>query len=376
MSPSGINQRMVDFHDAFFQAVDAAIEVAPDFILHSGDIVDSANPPNRSRSIMRQGLKRITKAGIPTIILSGTHDVPKTKRDSHVFVLFNYKDISLITEPDKVVIDVPILPSEPKMPTSSQRVNIFCIPYSNNFAEMKAWFDDTILEKLNEDEYNILMLHCDIYGIEKLEHGYSVLAMPEEVADRYDYVALGHYHTYTLWKGYKNVVFAGSMERKNFDEVGERRYIHQVVMGTKDGEPVLKIKNIPLKTRDMTELVVDLSQVADQDTAYENIKKCIASDMIAREKGAVVQVVMRANYDLYKSLNINYIKAMMPDALYVNPKREPLEEVKEENKVKLDATANIIEEWKKLINSLDESKEDKKWLWQEGKTKLEEVFNK
>ena len=373
----GVNQRMMDFHDAFLQAVDLAIEAKPNFILHSGDIVDSANPPNRSRNVLRHSLRKISKAKIPMVVLSGTHDVPKTRRDSHLFELFNYPNIHMISEPDKVSLDIEIkAESSDKVDrVFIQKVNVFCVPYSTNFYEMKAWFDDTIAEPIDDSAYNILMLHCDIFGIAKLEHGYNVLAMPEDVADKYDYVALGHFHTSTIWKGYKNVMFAGAMERKNFDEVGESRYIHQVIMGTKDGEPVMKVKGVSLKIRDMAKIVVDLSQVVDLDTAYDAIRKQIAVDIMAKEAGAVIQVVLRCNYDLYRSLNLNYIKEMFPNALYVESKRESLELKQEESPVKLDASSNIIEEWKKMVNSLDEPKEEKKWLWQTGKEKLEEVMS-
>src|SRR3989344_4916143 len=157
---AGVNQRMLDFHDAFNKSVDLIIKAKPDFTIHSGDLFESYHPPNRSRDIAIDALEKLNEAGVPTIILSGTHDIPKIKRDTHVFdsvTRHQLKNIYMVKAPDKIDLTF-----------GDERVAIYCVPYSPNFEEMKAWFIDTVSESKGEDAFNILVLHCDIAGAFKI----------------------------------------------------------------------------------------------------------------------------------------------------------------------------------------------------------------
>ena len=348
---NGINQRMMDFHNVFLQAVDKAIAAKPDFIIHAGDIVDSSNPPNRSREVMAEGLYKVYKANIPLIVLSGTHDTPKTKRDINPFNLFKYDDIHMITGPEKVVIDV-----------NGKKVNVYGVPYSYDFEEMRMWFDETEAEQLDEDAYNILVMHCDIGEVDKLKYSDRLITLPDNIGDRFDYVALGHFHSYHHWKGKKNVVFAGATERKNYDEIGEDRYIHKVEM-SKGSE--VKIDNIKLDIRPMAKIIVDLSKVSDIEEAYKAIKKSAKKSVESSLDGVILPIVLKCRFDLWKSLNMPYIKGLFPNAFWCDPSWDNIGEVKVEN-VSSDISGNILNEWQKWIDGAESDKEVKKWCYVEG----------
>ena len=356
---NGVNQRMMDFHNAFLQSIDKAIAQEPDFIIHSGDIIDSYNPPNRSREVMAEGLSRLHAACIPTVVLSGTHDTPKTRRDINAFNLFKYSNIYMITEPDRIDMEI-----------NDNKVCVYGIPYSFDFDEMKSWIDTTLHEELDKDAFNILVLHCDIAGVDKLKYSSHLITLPDNIGDRYDYVALGHFHSYYKWNDKKNVIFAGATERKNFDEVGEDRYIHKVILDKKSGAD---ISSVVLDIRPMVKLVVDLREVSDVETAYKSIKKSAKKEKECYVDGVMLSIVLQCKFDLWKGLNISYIKNMFGNAFWVDPVREKTEDVVVNN-MSLNIAGSITNEWGKWIDKSKEDKEMKKWYFESGKRFLERAI--
>ena len=355
----GVNQRMMDFHEAFLQSVDKAIAAKPDFIIHAGDIVDTHNPPNRSREIMAEGISRIHKAGIPLIVLSGTHDTPKIKRDINLFKLFKYDNVYMMSEPDQITLNI-----------KGKTINIYGVPYSYDFEEMKTWFNDTMAEELDKDAYNILVLHCDIGGVDKLKFSDKLLVLPDNIGDRYDYVAMGHFHSYYHWGNKSNVVFAGATERKNYDEIGEDRYIHKVTMSK--GKEVA-LESIQLDIRPMAKIFVDLSEVADIEMAYKIIEKSVRQNKDALLDGVILPIILRCNFVLYQALNMPYIKGLFPNAFWCEPSWENVNETKKDNAV-TDLSGDLLGEWKNYIDKMESDKAEKKWHYGEGDSFLKRAM--
>ena len=70
----GINQREVDVYDAFKQFVDYAVKSKPDLIIHAGDLFDSVRPNNRAITFAIQQILRLSKQGIPSVLIAGNHE--------------------------------------------------------------------------------------------------------------------------------------------------------------------------------------------------------------------------------------------------------------------------------------------------------------
>ena len=76
-TPEGLNQREVDFEQAFTDAVDVALAEAPDVLVWLGDIFDHPRPTYRSFRIAQRALTRIREHGVPVVVISGNHDTPR-----------------------------------------------------------------------------------------------------------------------------------------------------------------------------------------------------------------------------------------------------------------------------------------------------------
>lgn len=352
----GINQRMIDFQNSFMQCVDFIISKKPDFTIHSGDIFDSPYPPNRSRKIVNEGLKKLSSHNIPTIVLSGTHDVPKTKRDMHVFRLIDHDNIYMVMGPDKIEIKI-----------GDQAVCVYCIPYSTNFNEMEGWFLDTVAEEKDSDAYNIITLHCDVAGVSQLEHGINVLKMPNDIDKKFDYVALGHFHTYHPWQGKNNVIYAGSTDKKNFDENEEDKYIHEVVMDGKD----IKIENIKIDVRPVQRFTVDLSECKDTILAEGEIKSSLKNKI---KDSSIVEITIRAPFELYKTINLKAVYDWFPKAFWIETPWEEMAVPKQDGNMALNLKGNLSNEWMIFLNTKEEGKETKKWLFEKGKEKIDRII--
>ena len=88
LDKNGMNQREVDVYNSFSQVVDYALENKVDLVLHSGDLFDTVRPSNRAISFAVGQLLRLSKAGIPTVIISGNHETPRLRETGSVFKVF------------------------------------------------------------------------------------------------------------------------------------------------------------------------------------------------------------------------------------------------------------------------------------------------
>ncbi|HRU11914.1 MAG TPA: DNA repair exonuclease, partial [Methanomassiliicoccales archaeon] len=74
---TGMNQREVDVYRAFERLVDSLIAKRPDAVLHSGDLFDSVRPSNRALSVVLEQLLRLSREGIPIVLIAGNRSTPR-----------------------------------------------------------------------------------------------------------------------------------------------------------------------------------------------------------------------------------------------------------------------------------------------------------
>src|SRR5271169_5509441 len=71
---TGLNVRFEDFVEALRKVVDYAIEIDADLFLFSGDAYKTASPEPVYQKMFARELKRLSNAGIKTILVVGNHD--------------------------------------------------------------------------------------------------------------------------------------------------------------------------------------------------------------------------------------------------------------------------------------------------------------
>jgi DNA repair exonuclease SbcCD nuclease subunit len=80
-----LNQRECDVYDRWHEATKKAIELAPDIVIHAGDLFDSSRPAPRAIAEALDGFARLRKADIPVVVIAGNHETPRFRSGGSVF---------------------------------------------------------------------------------------------------------------------------------------------------------------------------------------------------------------------------------------------------------------------------------------------------
>ena len=85
---TGLNVRFEDFVAALTKVVDYAIEQKCDIFLFSGDAYRNASPEPIYQKMFAGQLKRLSDAGIKSILVVGNHDQVLRASQSHAMSVF------------------------------------------------------------------------------------------------------------------------------------------------------------------------------------------------------------------------------------------------------------------------------------------------
>jgi len=199
---TGHNVRERDVAAAFAQAIDRAIALAPDAVIHAGDLFDSHHPSAAALSVALDGLARLRDAGIPIILVAGNHETPRAASAEHIFgVLERFGD------------GVHALHGAPRtVRIGDGRLAVHGIPYDNDLARMA---EAVRAARPDEDaERTVLVAHLGLVGLGGVVGPEASLAVSGETlggARGFSYVALGHLHTFAPVAD--NAAYSGSTER-------------------------------------------------------------------------------------------------------------------------------------------------------------------
>ncbi len=176
-----------DIKDAFIQMITYAISEKIDFIVHSGDLFDSGNPPLDSLLFMTDELNRLKIAGIPLFIIPGSHDVGIGEEES-IVELFHRNKL-LINLNSKKYIEF------------GEKVTLTGETYKNAFIcgikGKRSKVEDEIFKKLTVDIDNsaFIKIFAFHHTISYLGEKFKDLET-ESLPKGFDYYAAGHWHGY------------------------------------------------------------------------------------------------------------------------------------------------------------------------------------
>jgi exonuclease SbcD len=236
VTPDGVNQREMDIYDAFTQCIDYAVKTHPDLVLHAGDLFDSVRPTNRAITVAVQQILRLSKEQIPFVVISGNHETPKLKETGNIFTIFEHLDqVYPIHQNQYEAIT---------LKQNDERVCIHAVPQCQTPEEF-----NTNMKKIALDanvNFNLLLAHGAVKGIKEFKmNEFNELFIPvKNLAEEFDYIALGHYHLHTELQ--PNAFYAGSTERLSFTEAESQKGFIEIELGRH-----LKHRFIPLHTRSM-----------------------------------------------------------------------------------------------------------------------------
>lgn len=226
-----ISQRYSDYFNAFRSILNKSIEQEVDFILISGDLIDSDEGVNPSmlREIItilkdfKADSSKLLKREIPVICIEGNHENPlfsdltwlKLLADLDLITLLSgnynrktnqisFNDYSSITHSGgKIVIN---------------NCNIYGLNYFGSAtSDLLPLINDAIQKE--ENNLNILMMHFGIADYDEKKTGISFSPILEDLHQSVDYLALGHFHMqYSIPESKPWIFNPGSLEVNEVSE--------------------------------------------------------------------------------------------------------------------------------------------------------------
>jgi exonuclease SbcD len=242
---TGLPLRVLDFLKSLDTIIDNAIDEQVDLVLFAGDAYKDRNPAPTYQREWGRRIMRLSRAGIPTVLLVGNHDLSPALGRAHALDAFETLDV-----PHVLVVDQPVFLSSSQL--WDLPLQIVAIPWLSrsglmthfempdvspanvyeNFegllqAQVEKW-----LQGSDPSMPTIFSAHCSVQGARlgaersMLLGGDLVLSSKFVKNSLFDYVALGHiHHAQDLNQGAQPpVIYPGSIERVDFGEAGDEKY--------------------------------------------------------------------------------------------------------------------------------------------------------
>jgi exonuclease SbcD len=206
LTPAGINQREADVAASFRRAVDKVIELQPDVVLIAGDIFHNVRPTNPAILHAFGQLSRLRQE-VPeaiVVIIAGNHDTPRSSETGCILRLFVQLGIEVADDAAR------------RLSFADRDLSILAVP------DVPGSRPALVPEP--GVRHNVLLLHGEIEGVlpasAALTDRASLEISKEELgAERWSYVALGHYHVYRQVA--PNAYYSGSLDYASPNPWGE-----------------------------------------------------------------------------------------------------------------------------------------------------------
>jgi DNA repair protein SbcD/Mre11 len=202
---SGMNLREKQIYDNFLSAVDTIIEAKPDVLVHAGDLFDTVKPKTRAYTTVLEALERLHAAGIPFIVIAGNHSMVKTRYTTSPFEVLTYHHSRILAayrfRYEHVEIGDTVFHLIPNMLRSE---------------DYRVAYDQVEIVK---GRHNVLLTH----GLASAIKDKRLATVAEHeldstiLSDRFDYIALGHYHRQVQITD--NTWYSGSPEYMAYGEI-------------------------------------------------------------------------------------------------------------------------------------------------------------
>ena len=170
--------REKDLYEVFNQLIDIAIKEHVNAIIHTGDLFDVNDPPNRAEYEAVKALKRLKEHNIPFIVIAGDHDTPKKSQSLYPQKLLEELELIKFLYLDNIKYTV-------------GDVYIYGISHIPNLA--KHALKQRLSTLKPEGKKSILLLHQGLKEILPYEGAWQI-----EIGDLpkdFSYYAVGHFHT-------------------------------------------------------------------------------------------------------------------------------------------------------------------------------------
>jgi DNA repair protein SbcD/Mre11 len=339
---TGLPFRVLDFLKSLDTIVDAAIDQKVDLVLFSGDAYKDRTPAPTYQREWGKRMMRLSRAGIPTLLLIGNHDIsPAVGRASSIqeYETLDVPHIHVISKPcflgpsdlEGCPVQIIGLPWITRGTVAAAMLNMD--PDSDRdpldhlqetYSNLVAW----MLENADPALPVILMAHASVegakYGAERsVMLGTDFTLSPAMVKDsRLAYTALGHIHKQQdLNEGLQPpVVYPGSIERVDFGEAGDEKFY--VIAEVEKSQTVVHFQRLT-GIRPFIDRFVALSE--GQDVTNKLMQALPEREKI---KEAVVRLTIEYPRALEAQIDENALREYTSEAFEFHIIRRPLIETR------------------------------------------------
>jgi DNA repair exonuclease SbcCD nuclease subunit len=207
LTPGGINQREADVAASFKRAVDKVIERRPEVVVIAGDLFHSVRPTNPAILHAFGQFSRLMRE-LPdaiVVIVAGNHDTPRSSETGCILRLFAPLGVHVVDDAPR------------RLQFPDRDLSILAVPDIPG--------NRPALVPEPGVRYNLLLLHGEVEGVlppslTATDRASLEISKEELGADRWTYVALGHYHVYRQIT--RNAYYSGSLDYTSANVWGER----------------------------------------------------------------------------------------------------------------------------------------------------------
>jgi exonuclease SbcD len=206
LTPAGINQREADVAASFRRAVDKIVELRPDVVLVAGDLFHSVRPTNPAilHAFAQFSRLRHELPDSVIVLVAGNHDTPRSSETGCILRLFAQLGIEVIDDAAR------------RLSFPERDLSILAVP------DVPAARPALVPEP--GVRHNVLMLHGEVEGVlppsaAATDRASLEISKEELSAERWNYVALGHYHVYRQVA--PNAYYSGSLDYTSANPWGE-----------------------------------------------------------------------------------------------------------------------------------------------------------
>ena len=334
---TGLPIRVQDFLRSLDTIIDTAIDEKVDLVLFAGDAYKDRTPSPTYQREWGKRIIRLSKAGIPTILLVGNHDISPSLGRAHSIQEFQTLEVPNIHVAAKPGF---LTPKDLGVP-----IQVITIPWVSRSEFIAAWnltgkdanvayeTMETRLSKrvdewmadLDKELPTILCAHASVqgakYGSEQTVMLGSDVFLPGSLVKdpRFDYVALGHLHkAQNLNEGnHPPIVYSGSIERVDFGEAQDEKFF--VIASIDKGKTEVEWRRLK-DIRPFYDCKVKITN------GEENITGKLTGSLPASEKikEAVIRLSIQYPRDMESLIDENAVRKFAEEAFNLQIIRQPI----------------------------------------------------
>jgi DNA repair exonuclease SbcCD nuclease subunit len=206
---TGMNLREKQIYDNFLRGINDIINARPDAVVHAGDLFDTVKPKTKAYTTVLEALERLRAADIPLIIIAGNHSMTKTRYTTSPYEVLTY-------HPGQIKAAY-------KFRYEKEEIGDTVFHLLPNMLRPEDYRTEFEKIELSKTHKNVLVTH----GLATQIKDKRLATVAEHeldgtiLSDRFDYIALGHYHRQSQVTD--NAWYSGSTEYLTYGEIKDEK---------------------------------------------------------------------------------------------------------------------------------------------------------